>query len=196
MATHSSILAWRIPWTEEPGGLQSMVWQRVRHDWATNTFTTTFSQGIQKLLPTLVLKYTAYLKITNNQSALVSIIIFVSFPKDRFDSDGISIRNNKFFPSPVSEKKKKTYIGISSAEGHFCTWMPSNEQGSASHWSGPTQFPLQSHPSLLGSPVPVSSSCTVKRPWDLGQMTFPFWAPESFLCKMRGLDRMGGKLFC
>ena len=39
MATHSSILAWRIPWTEELGGLQSMELQRVRHDWATNTFT-------------------------------------------------------------------------------------------------------------------------------------------------------------
>ena len=32
IATHSSILAWRIPWTEEPGGLQSMGSQRVRHD--------------------------------------------------------------------------------------------------------------------------------------------------------------------
>ena len=32
MATHSSILTWRIPWTEEPGGLQSMGLQRVRHD--------------------------------------------------------------------------------------------------------------------------------------------------------------------
>ena len=32
MATHASILAWRIPWTEEPGGLQSMVLQRVRQD--------------------------------------------------------------------------------------------------------------------------------------------------------------------
>ena len=31
MAAHSSVLAWRIPWTEEPGGLQSMGWQRVRH---------------------------------------------------------------------------------------------------------------------------------------------------------------------
>ena len=37
MATHSSILAWKISWTEEPGGLQSMGSQRVRHDWATNT---------------------------------------------------------------------------------------------------------------------------------------------------------------
>jgi len=32
MATHSSILAWRIPWTEEHGGLQSIALQRVRHD--------------------------------------------------------------------------------------------------------------------------------------------------------------------
>ena len=36
-ATHSSLLAWRIPWTEEPGGLQSMGSQRVRHNWVTNT---------------------------------------------------------------------------------------------------------------------------------------------------------------
>ena len=32
MATHSCILAWKIPWTEEPGGLQSMGLQRVGHD--------------------------------------------------------------------------------------------------------------------------------------------------------------------
>ena len=36
LATHSSILAWRIPWTEEPGGLQSTGLQRVGHDWATS----------------------------------------------------------------------------------------------------------------------------------------------------------------
>ena len=39
IATHSSILSWRIPWTEEPGALYSMGSQRVRHDQATNTFT-------------------------------------------------------------------------------------------------------------------------------------------------------------
>ena len=43
MVTHSSILAWRIPWTEEPGGLQSMGSQRVRHGWATNTVTFSMS---------------------------------------------------------------------------------------------------------------------------------------------------------
>ena len=39
MANHSSILVWRIPWTEEPRGLQSLGSQRVRHDWVTDTFT-------------------------------------------------------------------------------------------------------------------------------------------------------------
>ena len=41
MATHSSILAWRIPWTEEPGQQQFMRSQRVRQDRATKTFTFT-----------------------------------------------------------------------------------------------------------------------------------------------------------
>ena len=39
MATYSSILAWRIPWTEEPGELKSMGSQRVRHNRVTNTHT-------------------------------------------------------------------------------------------------------------------------------------------------------------
>ena len=38
MATHSSILAWEILWTEEPGGLQSLGSQRVGHDWVANTY--------------------------------------------------------------------------------------------------------------------------------------------------------------
>ena len=39
MALHSSILAWRIPWAEKPGGLQSMGSQKVGQDWVTNTLT-------------------------------------------------------------------------------------------------------------------------------------------------------------
>ena len=38
VAPHSSILSWRIPWTGEPGGLQSVGLQRVGHDWVTNRF--------------------------------------------------------------------------------------------------------------------------------------------------------------
>ena len=50
MATHFSILVWRIPWTEEPGRLQSMGLQRVSHNWATLT-TTTNSEGANNSLP-------------------------------------------------------------------------------------------------------------------------------------------------
>ena len=39
IATYSSVLAWRIPWTEEPGGLRSIGSQRAGHDWVTNTLT-------------------------------------------------------------------------------------------------------------------------------------------------------------
>ena len=42
VATHSSILAWEIPWTEEPGGLQSTGFQGVKHDWVTSL---SFSSG-------------------------------------------------------------------------------------------------------------------------------------------------------
>ena len=46
MAIHSNILAWEIPWTEEPGGLQSMGLQRVRHDLATKTTNSHLSGGL------------------------------------------------------------------------------------------------------------------------------------------------------
>ena len=39
VAIHSSIIAWEVSWTEEPGGLQSIASQRVRYDWVTNTST-------------------------------------------------------------------------------------------------------------------------------------------------------------
>ena len=45
MAPHSSTLAWKIPWTERPGGLQSMGSLRVGHDWATSLSLFTFMHG-------------------------------------------------------------------------------------------------------------------------------------------------------
>ena len=54
-ATHSSILAWKIPWTEEPGGLQSMGLQRVGHDLATERTVKTFV--IFRILPGNVLSH-------------------------------------------------------------------------------------------------------------------------------------------
>ena len=54
MAPHSSTLAWKIPWTEEPGGLQSMGSQRVGHDWATSLSFFTFMHWRRKWQPTPV----------------------------------------------------------------------------------------------------------------------------------------------
>ena len=54
MATHSSTLAWKIPWTEEPGGLQSMGSRRVGHDWATSLSLFTFMHWRRKWQPTPV----------------------------------------------------------------------------------------------------------------------------------------------
>ena len=67
MATHSSILAWKIPWTEEPGGLQSTGSQRVGHNWATSLtylhllhFYTSWS--IKEDLPSHPRQWTKYMK--------------------------------------------------------------------------------------------------------------------------------------
>ena len=54
MAPHSSTLAWKIPWTEEPGRLQSMGSQRVGHDWATSLSLFTFMHWRKKRQPTPV----------------------------------------------------------------------------------------------------------------------------------------------
>ena len=52
MAPHSHTLAWKIPWTEEPGGLQSMRSPRVGHDWATSLSLFTFMHWRRKSQPT------------------------------------------------------------------------------------------------------------------------------------------------
>ena len=54
MARNSSTLAWQIPWTEEPGRLQSMVSLRVRHDWVTSLSLFTFMHWSRKWQPTPV----------------------------------------------------------------------------------------------------------------------------------------------
>ena len=61
METHSSIVVWRIPWTEEPGGLQSMGSQRVGHKWVTNTLFH-FSSIIRSKIP-VTRKSTGYVQI-------------------------------------------------------------------------------------------------------------------------------------
>ena len=73
MATHSSILAWKIPWTEEPGGLQSMGLQRLRHDRVTNTHTHIHVYILR------LLSITSYYKILNIFPVLYSKALLLMF---------------------------------------------------------------------------------------------------------------------
>ena len=71
MAAHSSILAWRIPWMEEPGGLQSMGSQRVRHDWATSlSFTFTLARSVPLLSHSIVFLY--FFALISEEGFLIS----------------------------------------------------------------------------------------------------------------------------
>ena len=77
MATHSSILAWKIPWTEELGGLQSMGSRRVRHDLMANTFTFTRQIRWSVYLLQLVMNYlgirdTSHAVLINNNKSYYS----------------------------------------------------------------------------------------------------------------------------
>ena len=67
MAIHSSILAWRIPWTEEPGGLQSMGSQRAGHDWAHTHAATHIPQGLGKRMHWWVAEPSSFSTIVSKQ---------------------------------------------------------------------------------------------------------------------------------
>ena len=60
MATHFSILAWRIPWTEDPGGLQSMGSQRVRHNSMTSSTALHINTKVMELSFQIILKHLLY----------------------------------------------------------------------------------------------------------------------------------------
>ena len=72
MATHSSTLAWRIPWREEPGRLQSMGSQRVGHNWATSLSFTFQRAPYRKVFKKRHLKHTASTKWSSSTSTVIS----------------------------------------------------------------------------------------------------------------------------
>ena len=81
MATHSSILTWRIPWTEEPGRLQSMGWQRVGHNLATHHPPHQVASRIKRVnrhqmltRVKLLLVYLLFLMMMNNLIVMVNEI--------------------------------------------------------------------------------------------------------------------------
>ena len=72
IATHSNIPAWRIPWTEKPRGLQSVVSQRVRQDWATKRLSTLFlyALGNRKIRVTHYIEIFALLRWSGAESTV------------------------------------------------------------------------------------------------------------------------------
>ena len=72
MATHFSILAWRIPWTEEPGGLQSMGYQRVGHNWATKQIMTEDSWALRAAFASVCCKTARHVASRKHHSRLVT----------------------------------------------------------------------------------------------------------------------------
>ena len=82
MATHSSVLAWRIPGMEEPGGLTSMWLHRVGHDWSD-----------------LAVAAAAYLNKLGKNFFFQRIIIFFKLPKFKADSGKMSVPHHPIFPN-------------------------------------------------------------------------------------------------
>ena len=77
MATHSSVLAWRIPGTGEPGGLPSMGSHRVGHDWSDLAAAAAHSLKINKCIK--------YMPLSENCKSFASLIIQYKWQKKRWD---------------------------------------------------------------------------------------------------------------
>ena len=118
MTTHSSILAWKIPWTEEPGKLQSLRLQRVRHNWVTNTKTILHLQHLPTLLSNwkqiqlLVLKCTSEMTVKMRRETCRKANYFQMFKLER-------LLRPKFLPfiptcnhQPYTLKYLKIYLNL------------------------------------------------------------------------------------
>ena len=102
MATHSSTLAWRIPWREEPGRLQSLGSQRVGHDWTTSLSLSDFHQkaaDLQRDLYTDDPYWCCCRQVTGllhgRLDFIKSLAIFLDFPI--LDSHPFFVENNQTF---------------------------------------------------------------------------------------------------
>ena len=99
IATHSSILAWKIPWTEEPGGLQSTGLQRVTHDWA-HTHTSLFECFLMFLI--LLFCYNTMFSAISSVQSLSHVRLFATWTTACQAS--LSITNSWSPPKPMSMK--------------------------------------------------------------------------------------------
>ena len=127
MATHSSIFAWRIPWTEEPGGLQFIGSQRVRQDWVTNTHVCVYRSMC------------IYMSTHMYVHLYVRVYIYICVSKHTF----IYVCTDKFFF--IIQSFLKTCISYQIISGSFLSLVP------ALHWNN---YFLPSWPDKFISLIP------------------------------------------
>ena len=109
-----SILAWRIPWTEEAGGLQTMRFQKVKHDWALSHFFFFFFVSVSKEARTLKMS-TGQVKYWHSPpSTILNIrLLFYLNEVDLVWTDGQLEGNHRDFPGgPVAKTPHSQYRGL------------------------------------------------------------------------------------
>ena len=112
MATHSSILGWEFPWTEEPGGLQSMVSQRIGHNWVhTHTHTHTHTQFSRE----------TPLELIHNEKAVL-ILWPKCFGEGNIRCYGATDRRSRKVLCILSEATSAGWRSFSREKGRFRQW--------------------------------------------------------------------------
>ena len=117
MAPHSSTLAWRIPWTEEPGGLQSMGPLRVGHDWATSFSLFTFMHWRRKWQPTPVFLPGE----SQGQRSLVGCCLWGHIKEKAFYVDFPTLFSN-VFPHPAASFTQPLFLEVVVILDTWPTW--------------------------------------------------------------------------
>ena len=117
MAMHSSSLTWRIPWTEEPGGLQSMGSHSVRHDWVANTFIFTFT-----LLLVHDFKLQAELEFKTNKQTKKNQNDFIQ--KRTKEAKPQNRKDQSLFSPESWDRARPKMNGLEKAEQPVLAWGP------------------------------------------------------------------------
>ena len=157
MAAHSSILAWRIPRTEEPGGLWSMGSQRVGHDWVTNTCALTEDQCSERWIHVswgLTGLHSICLSLLENLLPRKSAMVFFFVNEERRQQTILPIYQmkvvgTKWVPSSLSHSEPQKVIWgtvLILPRGYLISFHVHGRGAHLSHtWDALQQWGLLSH---------------------------------------------------
>ena len=174
MTTHSSILAWRIPWTKKPGGLQSMGSLRVRHDWATNMLLS--QEAWVEPSRAGPLKSWSHLSCSDFWGSMVK-----DLDRKSPSSYSLALVGNTAVPRrAISGRDQQPCLSMSRS---YPPWHPPSGPGSPQR---PAAFQLSNSGSRAGLPLhqhqPRTPYCGWAAPGELSMVTLPYvwrtWGPR------------------